>query len=110
MKTPLVVLLIPMLLGPFTLSLHAQAPLHDPICREYSQRRFNSFRTIGFGSISCAKARRIMAVGASEISDENSNGHSCKGRREVIRTHPQPVCYPEQVTSKMIDDWRLRHP
>jgi hypothetical protein len=30
MKTPVVVLLIPMLLGPLTSSLHAQAPLHDP--------------------------------------------------------------------------------
>ena len=30
MKTPVVVLLIPMLLGPLASSPHAQAPLHDP--------------------------------------------------------------------------------
>lgn len=36
----------------------------------------------------------------------DSSGRSCKGRHEVIRTQPQPICYPAQVSHTMIDQWR----
>ena len=40
----------------------------------------------------------------------DARGRSCKGRHEVIKTDPQPVCYPRQVTDEMVNDWRLKHP
>jgi hypothetical protein len=40
----------------------------------------------------------------------DARGRSCKGRHEVIKTDPQPVCYPRQVTDEMVSDWRLKHP
>ena len=36
-------------------------------------------------------------------------GRSCKGRHEVIKAGPQPICYPAEVTSQMVIDWRQRH-
>jgi hypothetical protein len=40
----------------------------------------------------------------------DSHGKSCKGRHEVIKTKPLPVCYPQQVTPRMISDWRRAQP
>jgi hypothetical protein len=40
----------------------------------------------------------------------DSNRRSCKGRHEVIKGRPRPICYPRQVTSAMASDWRRRHP
>jgi hypothetical protein len=45
-----------------------------------------------------------------QYQTKDSHGRSCKGRHEVIRTKPQPLCYPSQVTSEMVSDWRQRHP
>jgi hypothetical protein len=36
----------------------------------------------------------------------DTNGRSCKGRHEIIRSHPQPLCYPREVTPAMVSDWR----
>jgi hypothetical protein len=41
---------------------------------------------------------------------QDAHGRSCKGRHEVIKTDPQPVCYPRQVSDDMVNDWRLKHP
>ena len=41
---------------------------------------------------------------------QDSNGRSCKGRHEVIKTRPAPLCYPAQVSDRSIRDWRTRHP
>jgi starvation-inducible outer membrane lipoprotein len=38
------------------------------------------------------------------------HGRTCKGRHEVIKIDPKPICYPRQVTSEMVNDWRLKHP
>ena len=40
----------------------------------------------------------------------DANGRSCKGRHDLVKTKPQPVCYPRQVTAEMIGDWRRLHP
>ena len=45
-----------------------------------------------------------------QYQTKDSHGHSCKGRHEVIKTKPQPLCYPSQVDSEMVSDWRQRHP
>ena len=111
MKTPLVVLLIPMLLGPFTSSLHAQAPLHDPnlpgvkpeALQQLSDNRIRQH-------IIRESQNRYSGRCVCQYQTKDSNGHSCKGRHEVISTRPRPVCYPNQVTGKMISDWRKHHP
>lgn len=41
---------------------------------------------------------------------KDSEGRFCKGRHEIVKTKPQPICYPAQVTSEMAADWRRRHP
>jgi hypothetical protein len=40
----------------------------------------------------------------------DAHGRSCKGRHEVVKSEHQAVCYPRQVTTEMVDDWRRRHP
>ena len=37
-------------------------------------------------------------------------GRLCKGRHEVIKSGPKPLCYPAEVTSQMVSDWRQRRP
>ena len=62
--------------------------------------------------------QRIMQESQSHYSGrcvcpyqtKDSHGRSCKGRHEVIKTKPQPLCYPSQVDSEMVSDWRQRHP
>ena len=36
----------------------------------------------------------------------DTNERSCKGRHETVRSHPQPICYPGQVTSAMVREWQ----
>jgi hypothetical protein len=36
----------------------------------------------------------------------DASGRSCKGRHEIVRSDPQPSCRPEQVTPRMMDEWR----
>ena len=62
--------------------------------------------------------QRIMQESQSHYSGrcvcqyqtKDSYGRSCKGRHEAIKTKPQPLCYPSQVDSEMVSDWRQRHP
>jgi hypothetical protein len=41
---------------------------------------------------------------------KDSKKRSCKGSHEVIKTQPAPICYPSQVTSNMMSEWRQHHP
>lgn len=36
----------------------------------------------------------------------DSRGRSCKGRHEIVKTPPEPICYPQQVTPAMITQWK----
>ena len=45
-----------------------------------------------------------------QYQTKDSHGRSCKGRHEVIKTKPPPLCYPSQVDGEMVSDWRRRHP
>jgi hypothetical protein len=45
-----------------------------------------------------------------QYQTKDSRGRSRKGRHEVIKTKPQPLCYPSQVDSEMVSDWRQHHP
>lgn len=40
----------------------------------------------------------------------DSKGGSCKGRHEVVKTRPVPLCRPAQVTPEMLAAWRRSHP
>jgi hypothetical protein len=44
-----------------------------------------------------------------QYQTKDSHGRSCKERHEVIKTKPQPLCYPSQVTTEMVNDWRQHH-
>jgi hypothetical protein len=39
---------------------------------------------------------------------EDSNGRSCKGRYQPIRSAPKPLCTPQEVTQAMIDAWQRK--
>jgi hypothetical protein len=44
-----------------------------------------------------------------QYQTEDSHRRSCKGRHEVIKVKPIPLCYPAQVSDVMIRAWRQRH-
>jgi hypothetical protein len=111
MKSPVLALLIPVLLGLLASSPRAQAPLHDSnlpgvqpeALRELSDNRVRQH--IIRESQAPYSGRCVC-----QYQTKDAKGHSCKGRHEVIRTHPQPLCYPSQVTSEMVSVWRQHHP
>jgi hypothetical protein len=89
----------------------AQTSLHDP-----------NLPTVGPGALQQLSDDRIKDKILQETQAHYANrcvcpymtrdahGRSCKGRHEIIKTKPGPVCYPSQVTTGMITDWRRRHP
>ena len=111
MKTLTNVSLITVLLISLNSPLYAQAPLLDP--------NLPSAHPEALQRLSDDRVRqRIMQESQASYSGrcvcqyqtKDSNGHSCKGRHEVIKALPKPVCYPSQVTDEMLSDWRQRHP
>ena len=92
-------------------SLYAQAQLFDPNLPTVKPH------TLQYLSDNRVR-QRIMQESQARHSGrcvcpyqtKDLNGHSCKGRHEVIKTHPRPICYPSQVTRDMVSDWRQRHP
>ena len=110
MKAPVVALLIPMVLVLLTTSLHAQAPLHDSNLpgvkpEALQQLSDNRVRQHIIRESQAPYSGRCVC----QYQTKDANGHSCAGRHEVIRTHPQPLCYPSQVTSEMVSVWRRHH-
>ena len=96
---------------PLTTPLQAQTPRHDP--------NLPSVKPEALQQLSDDRIRqRIMRESQAHYPDRcvcpyqtmDSNRRSCKGRHEVIKSHPQPICYPRQVTRAMVNDWRQRHP
>jgi hypothetical protein len=111
MKMPVVALLIPMVLGPLASPLHAQAPLHDSSLPgvepgALQQLSDNRVRQHIIRESQAPYSGRCVC----QYQTKDAHGHSCKGRHEVIRTPPQPLCYPSQVTSEMVSVWRHHHP
>ena len=109
MKMPTAVAIL--LLAPVA-GLHAQPPpLHDPSLpsvQPEALQRLSDDR-IRQKIIQESQANyRGRCVCAYETHD--TRGRSCKGRHEVIKTDPRPVCSPRQVTDEMVNDWRLKHP
>ena len=111
MKTTVVALLIPMVLGLLASSPHAQAPLHDsnlPGAKPEALQQLsdNRVRQHIIRESQAPYGGRCVC----QYQSKDTNGHSCKGRHEVIRTRPQPLCYPSQVTGEMVSVWRQHHP
>ena len=103
--------LITVLLASLGSPLYAQAPLLDP--------NLPSAHPEALQRLSDDRVRQqIMQDSQAHYSGrcvcqyqtKDLNGRSCKGRHETIKALPEPVCYPNQVTNKMLSDWRQRHP
>ena len=92
-------------------SLHAQAQLRDPSLPSVAPKALQQLSDdrIRQKIIQQSQARYGSRCVCS-YQTKDLHGRSCKGRHEVIKTDPQPVCYPRQITSEMVTDWRLKHP
>ena len=91
-------------------SLRAQQPLHDPNLPSATPEALQQL------SETQIRQQIIQQSQASypgrcvcPYQTQDTNGHACKGRHEVIRKPPQPICYPHQVTRAMMDDWQRLH-
>jgi hypothetical protein len=102
--------LVAMLFFSLASPLHAQAPLLDP--------NLPSVKPQTLQHLSDDRVRqRIMQESQARFGGRclcpyqtsDLNGRSCKGRHEVITTPPRPICYPNQVTKEMVNEWRQRH-
>jgi hypothetical protein len=91
-------------------SLHAAQPLHDP--------NLPSVKPQALQQLSETQIRQQIIQQSQApypgrcvcpYQTQDTNGRSCKGRHEVIRKQPQPICYPHQVTRAMMDDWQRLH-
>ena len=107
-KTLLIAMLLSIALAP---TLYAEAPPLDP--------NLPSVKPDALQHLSDNRVRqRIMQESQArytgrcvrQYQTKDSNGRSCKGRHEVIKVQPRPICYPSQVTSEMVRDWRHFHP
>ena len=102
---------VAVLLVSLDLPLYAQAPLLDPnlpSAHPEALRRLSDDRVRH--RIMQESQARYSGRCVCQYQTKDSNGYSCKGRHEVIKALPEPVCYPSQVTDEMLSDWRQRHP
>ena len=105
------VLSIAVILALLSSSTHAQTPLVDPT--------LPSVRPEALQVLSNDRVRQKMMLESQaryhgrcvcSYQTKDLKGRSCKGHHEVVRTEPQPICYPAQITNEMVIDWRQRHP
>jgi hypothetical protein len=91
-------------------SLHAQTPLHDPNLHTASPEALQE--------LSNDRVRQKIIENSQghhagrcvcQYMTQDSRQRSCKGRHEVIKTKPLPICYPSQVTPEMVSMWRSQH-
>jgi len=89
----------------------AQAPLRDPNLPSVSPQ---ALQQLSDDRVRQAIMRESQAHYPSRCvcryQTQDSNRRSCKGRHEVIKTKPVPLCYPAQISEAMIRKWRQRHP
>jgi hypothetical protein len=91
-------------------SLVAQPPLHDPnlptVSPEALRQLSNSrIRQKIIENSQAHYAGRCVC----QYMTQDSRRRSCKGRHEVIKTKPLPICYPSQVTPEMVGMWHRQH-
>jgi hypothetical protein len=105
------VLSIAVILVALTTSIHAETPPVDPT--------LPSVRPEALKALSDDRVRQqIMLESQAHYSGrcvcsyqtKDTYGRLCKGRHEVIKAEPQPICYPAQITGEMVINWRQHHP
>jgi len=108
MKVTVIVSLF--LLSPVIGSVRAQEPLHDPSLPSVAPKALQQLSDTRIRQrIMQASQAPYHARCVCPYQIRDGNGRSCRGRHEVVRTPPRPICYPAQVTGAMIDDWRRAH-
>lgn len=91
--------------------VRAEAPLHDPNLPSVSPEALQDLKdTRTRQDIIQDSLLRHPNRCVCQHQTQDSTGRSCKGRHEVTKVAPRPICYPGQITSKMLSDWRQRHP
>jgi hypothetical protein len=106
-------LIVAFLLGflTFTVALRAEETLHDPALPTVSSKALHE--------LSNDRTRqRIMTASQSHFPGRcvclyqttDSVGRSCKGRHETVKSRPQPLCYPSQISQEMVNEWHRLHP
>ena len=89
----------------------AQAPLHDPNLPSVTPEALQTLsdnrirQDIMRDSQSSYPNRCVCPYQTRDLK-----GRSCKGRHEIVKSRPQPICYPRQVTDKMVSVWRRKNP
>lgn len=94
-----------------TAPINAQTTLHDP---NLPTVKSESLRQL----IDTRDRLKIMAASQARFNGRcvcpymtrDADQKSCKGRHEVIKVSPRPICYMRGVTDQMVSDWRRRHP
>jgi hypothetical protein len=91
-------------------SPHAQTPLHDPNLHTASPEALQqlSNERVRQKIIEDSQTRYAGRC-VCQYMTQDSRQRSCKGRHEVIKTKPLPICYPSQVTPEMVSTWRRQH-
>ena len=105
------VLSIAVILVPLTTSIHAQTPPVDPT--------LSSVKPAALKALSDDRVRQQIMLESQaryngrcvcSYQTKDTYGRLCKGRHEVIKAEPQPICYPAQITGEMVINWRQHHP
>ena len=105
------VLSIAVIFIPLTTSIHAKTPLVDPTLPSVKPEALKALsddrvrQQIMLESQAQYRGRCVCSYQTKDLK-----GRLCKGRHEVIRAGPQPICYPAQITSEMVINWRQSHP
>ena len=99
------------LLLAFAGSASAQAPMRDP-----------NLPTVKPGALQKLSDNRIRQKIMKEsqtpyagrcvcpYQTRDSEGKSCKGRIEVVKANPRPICGAASVSDRMVQAWRKAHP
>lgn len=94
----------------FALDLHAEEQLHDPALPTVSSEALHQLLdTRTRQQIMAERQAHFPGRCVCQYQATDSNGRSCKGRHEIVKGKLQPLCYPRQVSHKMIDEWRHLH-
>ena len=101
MKTPVVALLMPMVLGLLASPLHAQAPLHDlnlPGVKPEALHQLSDNRVRQH--IIRESQAPFSGRCVCQYQTKDANGHSCKGRHEVVERTPSRSAIPAKLPAR----------
>ena len=91
-------------------SLRAQQPSHDPNLPSVTPQALEQLSETQIRQQIIQQSQALYPGRCvCPYQTQDTNGRSCKGRHEIIKNLPQPICYPHQVTRAMMDDWQRLH-